>query len=336
MDVWLCRAGRQGEHEARFLEDDKIFYTFEEIGVPLSSFGSRKDLREYFLKVTPNVKEQAASVYATQGWAFFQSMKPGDWVITPSKTSPGLLHFAEISGGYLFDENAEEDYRHARPVKWFAEMYRSQFDQEIQSALGALMTICRIKQGDRIQKTVAGRKTLSETHVYPLPETYVRDLEAESLEEISDFLIQNYKGHGLARIVEAILRAKGFTVYRSPKGADHGIDLLASSGGLGFDPPKICVQVKSTDEAIERPVLDQLIGTMANVGAEYGLLVSWSGFKRSIIREMPMQFFKVRLWSHIDILNELLACYDLLDEDIRQEIPLKRMWVLDNKNGREA
>lgn len=120
-------------------------------------------------------------------------------------------------------------------------------------------------------------------------------------------------------------------MFRSPKGADHGIDLLASGGDLGFGSPKICVQVKSTDGAVERPVLDQLIGTMANVGADYGLLVSWGGFKSSIIREIPMQFFKVRLWSHIEILNELLQCYDLLDEEIKQEIPLKRIWVLCDK-----
>ena len=144
-------------------------------------------------------------------------------------------------------------------------------------------------------------------------------------------MIRNYKGHGLARIIEAILRAKGFTVYRSPKGADHGIDLLAASGEFGFESPKICVQVKSTDGAVERPVLDQLIGTMQNVGADYGLLVSWGGFKSSIIREIPMQFFKIRLWSHIEILEEFLKCYDSLDEELRQEIPLKKIWVLDNK-----
>lgn len=95
------------------------------------------------------------------------------------------------------------------------------------------------------------------------------------------------------------------------------------------------MQVKSTDSAVERPVLDQLIGTMANVGADYGLLVSWGGFKSSIIREIPMQFFKVRLWSHIEILNELLQCYDLLDEDIKQEIPLKKIWVLGDKGSGE-
>lgn len=335
MAVWLCRAGRCGQHEARFLEDNKIFYTFEEIGVPLSSFGSRKDLQEYFLQVTPSVKENAAMVYATQGWSFFSGMKPGDWIITPSKTSPGLLHFAEVTGEYIFEENAEESYRHTRPVRWFTEMYRNQFEQDIQAALGALMTICKIKQEDRIKKAVSSaNKSLGEQAFTP-PETYVRDLEMESLEDISDFLIRNYKGHGLARIVEAILKAKGFTVYRSPKGADHGIDLLASSGGLGFDSPKICVQVKSTDGAVERPVLDQLIGTMANVGADYGLLVSWGGFKSSIIREIPMQFFKVRLWSHIEILNEFLQCYNLLDEEIKQEIPLKQIWVLENKEGGE-
>lgn len=331
MSIWLCRAGRYGQYEARFLEDSKIFYTFEEIALSLSSFGSRKDLQEYFVKISPGIKENAASVYATQGWTFFDNMKPGDWVITPSKTSPGLLYFAEIVGDYIYDENSEESYRHSRPVKWFAEMYRNQFEQDIQSALGALMTICKIKQEDRIRKSVATHISLADNKSLTPPRTIVRDLELESLDDISNFLIRNYKGHGLARIVEAILKAKGFTVYRSPKGADHGVDLLASSGEFGFEAPKICVQVKSTDGAVERTVLDQLIGTMANVGADYGLLVSWGGFKSSIIRDIPMQFFKIRLWSHIEIINEFLKCYDLLDDEIKQEIPLKKIWVLDNK-----
>ena len=114
------------------------------------------------------------------------------------------------------------------------------------------------------------------------------------------------------------------------------MDLLASSGNLGFTSPKICVQVKSTEDAIERVVLDQLVGTMAHVGAEYGLLVSWGGFRSSIIRDIPTQFFKVRLWSRIDILNEFLENYDRLDDDIKQEIPLKRIWVLDTNYDAEG
>lgn len=329
MSVWLCRAGRYGEHEARFLEENKIFYTFDEIGVSLASFGSRRDLQEYFLAIAPATKENAARVYAGQGYVFCNEMNVGDWVITPSKTSPGLLRFAEVLGEYEFDGNAEDKYRHARSVKWFAEMHREQFDQEIQSAFGALMTICKIKQEERIKRTVSSFLDSADcTIILPTP---TPNLELLSLDTISEYIIRNFKGHGLARIVEEILRAKGFTVFRSPKGADHGVDLLASSGSLGFASPKICVQVKSTEDAVERVVLDQLIGTMANVGAEYGLLVSWGGFKSSIIRDIPMQFFKVRLWSRMDIINELLQCYDLLREEIKQEIPLKRIWILDSE-----
>lgn len=329
MSIWLCRAGRYGEHEARFLEENKIFYTFEEIGVPLASFGSRRDLHEYFLTIAPTVKENAARVYAGQGYVFCNEMEVGDWVVTPSKTSPGLLRFAEVSGEYEFDENAEDSYRHARSVKWFAEMHREQFEQDIQAAFGALMTICKIKQEERIKRTVWSFVNSADCiSISPTPSP---NLELLSLDTISEYIIRNFKGHGLARIVEEILKAKGFTVFRSPKGADHGVDLLASSGSLGFASPKICVQVKSTDDAVERVVLDQLIGTMANVGAEYGLLVSWGGFRSSIIRDIPMQFFKVRLWSRIEIINELLQCYDLLGQEIKQEIPLKRIWVLDSE-----
>ena len=76
-------------------------------------------------------------------------------MVTPSKTSPGLLHFAEISGGYIFNENAEESYRHARPVRWFAEIHREQFEQDIQFSLGAAVTICNLKQENRIRQVVS-------------------------------------------------------------------------------------------------------------------------------------------------------------------------------------
>ena len=148
-------------------------------------------------------------------------------------------------------------------------------------------------------------------------------------------MLRNFKGHGIARVIEAILRAKGFAVYRSEEGPDHGVDLLASAGSLGFGSPKICVQVKSTADAVERVVLDQLIGTMANVGADYGLLVSWGGFKKSILRDVPMQFFKVRLWDHVDVLRELLDCYDSMTDEIKQEIPLRRRWVIDGSGNEE-
>ena len=149
---------------------------------------------------------------------------------------------------------------------------------------------------------------------------------------IKEYIITHFKGHGLAHIIAAILRAKGFQIYESPPGPDHGVDILAAYGNLGFESPKICVQVKSGETAISRPVLDQLIGTMQNVGAEYGLLVSWGGFRSSILSDTKMQFFKVRYWSSVEIMSELLSCYDNLDDEIKQKIPLKKIWILDTDN----
>ncbi len=333
MSIWLCRAGRNGEHEARFLEDNKIFYTFEEIAVPLSSFGSRKDLQEYFMQVAPAKKENATAVFSKQGWSFYEGMKPGDWVITPSKTAPGILHFGEISGKYCFDEKEDEHYRHSRAVNWFADLRRDLFEADVQATFNAPLTLYNLKYDERIRRVVEKSAASKIEQPFTPPP---KNLEVESLDEISDFIIGNYKGDALERIIEAILKAKGFSVYHSPKGADHGVDLLASPGLLGFGSPKICVQVKATEGAIEREVLDRLIGTMANVGADYGLLVSWGGFKKTILQDQNSQFFKVRLWSRIDILNELLSCYDRLDEQIKEEIPLKQIWVLDSKEDSEA
>ena len=131
-----------------------------------------------------------------------------------------------------------------------------------------------------------------------------------------------FKGHKMEDLINEILKAKGFTTFRSPEGADNGVDLLVSNGTLGFGGIKICVQVKTSENPIERNILDQLIGTMSNHSADYGLLVSWYGFKSSVIKEIPKQFFKVRLWDS-KILEELFANYDNLSEEIKAEIPLK-------------
>lgn len=157
-----------------------------------------------------------------------------------------------------------------------------------------------------------------------------RDIENEALGVITNLIIQKTKGHGLAKIVDAILRAKGFTTYVSPAGPDKGVDILASAGTLGFGSPKICVQVKSTDTPVDRIVLDQLGGVMKNFGAEYGLLVSWRGFKSSVINETAKQFFEIRLWTHKEIIEEFLRYYDQMDDEIKELIPLKKIWVVSN------
>jgi len=129
-------------------------------------------------------------------------------------------------------------------------------------------------------------------------------------------------------LIESILQAKGYTTYRTGKGTDKGIDILAAPQPMGFGQPRLCVQVKTTNSQIDRPTLDQLIGAIHNFVAEQGLLVSWYGFKNSVEKERANHFFKVRLWAEKEIISEFLINYDRLDDEIKAEIPLKRIWAL--------
>ena len=99
------------------------------------------------------------------------------------------------------------------------------------------MTICRIKQEDRIKAVISahkqGKKAPKITLQKLQDDEEVRDIENEALGVITNLIIQKTKGHGLARIVDAILRAKGFTTYVSAAGPDKGVDILASAGTLG-------------------------------------------------------------------------------------------------------
>ena len=71
---------------------------------------------------------------------------------------------------------------------------------------------------------------------------------------------------------------------------------------------------------------------MQSVRAQQGLFVSWAGFKSSVERERPSLFFHVRLWNADDLIAQLFGHYDKLDEDLRAELPFKRIWVLATDN----
>ena len=45
-------------------------------------------------------------------------------------------------------------------------------------------------------------------------------------------------------------------------------------------------------------------------------------------KELAASFFKVRLWSQKELLENLFANYDLLDAEIKAELPLKRIWTV--------
>ena len=103
---------------------------------------------------------------------------------------------------------------------------------------------------------------------------------------------------------------------------------VAGKGAMGFDLPRLCVQVKSGKTPVDVKVFRELRGVMEDRGADQGLLVSWSGFTRPAVEEARRQFFRVRLWDAGKLVDKVLHNYEKLSEELRAELPLKRIWVL--------
>lgn len=288
--------------------------------------------------------------WSGQIWAFLLAIKVDDWIVLPRKKNRTIA-IGKVISKCKFDSTAENDFKHYRDIEWLnIEIPRINFDQDILFSFGAVQTVCEVKRNDAEVRVRAMYK--NNWHVSNIQTTKVKvstvnaevvqdeitvdqvevDLEELARDAIANLIIQKFKGHGMARLVNAILRAQGFTTYLSPEGPDKGVDILAGSGAFGFENPKICVQVKTGDTPADHIEFTHLIGAMQSVQADYGLFVSWSDFKQTVNKEEASKFFKVRLWNQSDLIEQLLANYDKLEQSIQSEIPLKRIWLVANQD----
>jgi restriction system protein len=349
MTLWLVRGGSHGEHESKFIDDNRVCLTWGEFAASdLTHINNYDGIKLRVIEQFPNEAIRKLGNWSGQIWAFVVAMNVGDWVVMPRKNK-STIAIGEVISKCKFDPTQPDNYRHYREVKWLnTDIPRSNFDQDILYSFGAFLTVCEIKRNDAAARVKAmamngwqvpattGTKVSTgsvqrEVTDDGLDESELQvDLEQLAQDAIAKLIIQKFKGHGMARLVDAILRAQGFTTYLSPEGADKGVDILAARGSFGFDDPKICVQVKSGDTPADHIEFTHLIGAMQSVQADYGLFVSWSDFKQTVNREEASKFFKVRLWNQHDLIGQLLENYDKLDQDIRAEIPLKRIWLVAN------
>lgn len=341
MAVWLNRAGSHGEFELKFLQENRIYVTWDRLDVDLSKLDDRAKLSTAMAQRYPDSKPKAIMNWVSQVWPFAHEMKPGDLVILPLK-SQRAIQVGEVTGPYHFEPAGPDPFFHWRAVKWIGEAVpRANFGRDLLNSFGAFMTICRVQKNNAEARIVAmrqnGWKPETVASVIQPPASMVdgasevgvdTDLEELARDRIAQLIVARFKGHGLARLVDAILNAQGYTTYRSPEGADGGADILAGSGPLGFGAPRLCVEVKSEASPVDRSAVDKLLGAVSKFGADEGLFVSWSGFKSNVQKELAASFFRVRLWTQKDLLEQLFATYDRLDEDLKAELPLKRIWTV--------
>lgn len=339
MAIWLVRAGSHGENEQKFITEKRVYVTWDGFATNVASLPDRPALLQKLAEAYPDSKPNTVRNWAGQIWPFAHEMQQGDLVILPLKSQP-VIYVGEITSDYKFEKGGPDPYFHWRSVKWVGEAIpRSHFSQDLLYSFGAFLTICRIQRNNaeaRIAAMRAGKwapeSVLAIANMAEATdETQANgalDLEQLGQDQIARLIEARFKGHNLTRLVDAILRAQGYTTWVSPEGADGGADILAGTGALGFGEPSLCVEVKSESGAIDRPTVDKLLGAVSKFGAKQGLFVAWGGFKATVHKELATSFFRVRLWSQKELLEQLFLHYDKLDDDIKAELSLKRVWTV--------
>jgi restriction system protein len=336
MTAWMVRAGRNGEREETALEERVVVIDWRELD-DLSGATNRDEIRARLASAAPHLSDNAVTNYAGQIWSFVGRIQKGDLVVLPLKSSAAVA-LGRVVGDYRFEPEAPLDARHRRRVEWLREdVPRSALGQDLLYTLGAFLTVCQVRRNnaeDRLRAIAAGRDDpgplVDDEELSPASSsdeaTAPIDLERYGRDRIQALITRHFAGHELARLVDQILEAQGYHTFRSPAGPDGGVDVLAGGGPMGFDAPRICVQVK-TGEA-DAPTVRDLQGTMNNFGAEQGLLVAWRGFKRGVREAARRNFFRIRLWDSDDVIDQLTAVYERLPAETRDQIPLTQVWTV--------
>lgn len=331
MTLWMVRAGERGDSEDLALDENLAVVGWGELP-DLSNVQSRDVLKDLMRQTYPEASEGRISNHAGQVWAFINRMQEGDHVVLPLK-SRAQIAVGIVQGPYSYDQVADDGAKHRRKVKWVKkDLPRGQLDQDVLYSLGAFMTVCQIKRNDaekRILAAVKGQSPVLADRDDDIDEDDApTDVVQLALDQIRQAVQRRFKGHAMESLVAALLRAQGYTVHKNRKGRDGGLDLLAGSGPLGLDSPKLVVQVKSSEGPTDAKEVREFRTVVADYEADAGLFIAWGGYKRSIFDERKKSFFQVRYWDSDDLLRAIFQHYDALPEDVKADLPLQRVWVL--------
>jgi restriction system protein len=328
MPVWTVKAGAKGEAEPACLTHGLIGKGGK---VPdLSNVASRNEISALWSKAYPEASAATTANHAGQLWSLVKRLQEGELVVLPLKTT-GTIAVGEVKGPYQYRTDLVDTLVHVRPVKWLrTDLARDAFDQDLLFSFGAFITIGRVrreKAEERILAVVGGSAvpTPSDEAEADSVET-APDIDALAREQVRQHISQHIAGHDLAHLVSEVLKARGLEASESQPGPDRGVDILAGSGPLGLDSPRLAVQVKTGTAGVDE--FRALRGVMEDFRAEQGLLVAWGGFKGKVREEARHAHFSIRLWDADELLNELFAVYEQLPGDLRSGLPLKRTWTL--------
>lgn len=251
-------------------------------------------------------------------------MKQGDLVLYPSQKDRHI-HIGQVEGNYQFNPKLEPGYPHQRAVKWLKAIPRTSFSQGALYEIGAARCLFQIKNyADEYLAVLEGKAPTTSIAEDESVAIIAEDIEQSTRDFVIKRLAQDLKGHPLAHFVANLLNAMGYRTRVSPEGPDGGIDIIAHKDELGFEPPIIKVQIKSTEGSVSDQIVSALYGKVSQ--GEYGLFVTLGTFTKQA-RNFATNISNLRLIDGEELVDLILQHYEQFDSRYKGYLPLRKVYI---------
>lgn len=253
------------------LEKDEIFVGWKEVKGLLEEGLSLSDFRER-VKATYGIENnRLAAAFARFLWEFLKEMKPGDYVVVPSR---GQFYVAEVVGDPCYDES-HPVAAHRRPVRWLND--KKPIPRELASAALQGRMKARGTLMDTSDLVADIEKVLEDAKRGETP-NLARELRARMVEAVRQELTRGRMNPDrFETLVERMAQAMGAVEAKwVPRRSDQGSDVVADFELMGGLLVTVGIQAKfyQPGKPMGRHAVDQLAQALRAGVAEMGLVIT--------------------------------------------------------------
>lgn len=321
---WGIHAGATGDAEALFLKKDVVALGWPEVGDLSRLAADREAFKTAVGAAYPDKVAGAIPNNAGQLYRFVHEVEVGDLVAYPSKATR-QIHLGRIQGKYRYAPELSAAYPNTRAVKWLEAVPRTRFSQGALYEIGSAMSLFQVRNYvDEFRAILDGKPTPAPSDTDSSVGAIAESTEENARDFVLKRLARTTKGHPFAHFVAHLLNKMGYRTRVAQAGPDGGIDILAHKDELGFEPPIIKVQVKSSEERIGEPTVSALCGKVGD--KENGLFVTLGSFTAQA-ENLARSRSNIRLIGGAELVELILAHYEEFDSQYRRLVPLKRIYI---------
>ena len=316
MNVWCVRA-KFGEYADNFRNGGYVALDYS-IAEKYPIGKGREAFTDIYKKYNPSDKSPIViGQQVGQITRFSESMKPGDYVITPSSNTDELYYGKVADEPYYFVAEPDDGcpYRHRRKVKWSKETaLRSMFSVPFQNTIRSSLTVFAVSQVTEFLTTIdaEGDESLEAIPAYDQTKSV---LERILLLDAKEFEI----------LVSYLLTAVGFEETEvTGKTGDGGVDVTGTLNVFNLAEVRVYVQAKryKLGNKISTGVVKKL--RMAIPSGGQGVFITTADFQRlAYSAATEAGFPRIGLINGRQLVDLLVGHWKNIPSDFQSKLGLK-------------